>query len=89
MTAPMKGPASSPGSPNGRPSSVLGGLCAGGAAAVVLSRTVRGLFAEAASLHVGTLLFSTALLAVVAVLAAAAPAWRAARIDPARALQGE
>jgi len=62
------------------------GVAAGSAGAFLLSRAFRGLFAGAAALHIETLVLSTLVLLAVAILASAAPSWKAVRVEPSTAL---
>lgn len=66
---------------------ILPGLVLGAALAAVSGRLVEGLLYEVTSFDPGAYVGATALLAGVGLLACAAPAWRAARLDPARALR--
>lgn len=65
------------------------GLGLGVALWVPLQGLVRGLVYGLSPRDPLTLLFAVAVLAAVGVMAASLPAWRAARVDPARALRGE
>ena len=84
-------------SPGGIMSNVLRrGLipaCAGGAIglgiALVIARTFRALFFEVAPVDAGSLAGGAAILLMVAVVAALAPARRASRVDPSVALRAE
>ena len=84
-------------SPGGIMSNVLRrGLipaCAGGAIglglALVIARMFRALFFEVAPVDAGSLAGGGAILLVVAVIAALAPARRASRVDPSVALRAE
>ncbi len=65
------------------------GGVAGFAGAALLSSGLRGLLYEVAPFDSATLVATAVLVAVVALIAAAHPAWRAARIDPVSALRAE
>jgi predicted permease len=65
------------------------GLVLGLALWVPLQGLVRNLVYGLSPRDPATLLFAVAVLATVGVLAASLPAWRASRVDPARALRGE
>jgi len=65
------------------------GIAIGLIAAATASRLLETLLFEVSQLDVATYLGVAALLAAVALLACAAPAWRAARIEPASALRRE
>lgn len=65
------------------------GLALGIALWVPLQGLVRNLVFGLSPRDPMTLLFAVAVLAAVGVMAASLPAWRAARVDPARALRGE
>jgi ABC-type antimicrobial peptide transport system permease subunit len=65
------------------------GLAAGVAAAVAGTRLLRGLLYGVSATDPTTYLAVALLLSVVALAAAAVPAWRAARTDPGRALRAE
>jgi putative ABC transport system permease protein len=64
------------------------GVLAGGAGAFLLTRTLSTLLFGVTPHDPATFAAAAAVLALVALLAAALPAWRAARIDPATALRG-
>ena len=68
---------------------VAGGIAFGVVGASLLFRLVDNLLFEVATTDPATLAVTIALMLAVAALACAAPAWRAARIDPAAALRGE
>jgi predicted permease len=65
------------------------GLVAGIPAALAASRVGQALLYDLAPGDVPTMLITTGLLALVAAIAAAIPAWRAARIDPVGMLRAE
>jgi predicted permease len=65
------------------------GLAAGIPAALAASRVGQALLYDLAPGDVPTMLITTGLLALVAAIAAAIPAWRAARIDPVGMLRAE
>jgi predicted permease len=67
----------------------LGGLVAGLGGAIALSRVMSSLLYEVAPTDVPTYVAVAALLTLVALLACAIPARRAARVDPAITLRGE
>lgn len=68
---------------------VVPGLALGTVLAAALARALRGLFFGVGPLDPWVYALTVGLLATTALLAAAAPAARAARIDPARALREE
>ncbi len=68
---------------------VAGGTLFGAAGALMLSRLMAKLLYGVKATDPLTFLCGAALLAMVALLAAAVPAWRAARIDPVSALRSE
>jgi putative ABC transport system permease protein len=68
---------------------VAGGIALGVVGAMVLFRLVDGLLFEVAPTDPVALAAAIALMLAVAALACAAPARRAARVDPAAALRGE
>ncbi len=68
---------------------VVVGLVLGLLLWVPLQGLVRNLVFGLSPRDPATLLFAVAVLATVGVLAASLPAWRASRVDPARALRGE
>lgn len=65
------------------------GLAVGTAGAIATGATLRSLLYGVAPWDAVTLLGVVSVLALVALVACAAPAWRAARVDPARVLRGE
>jgi putative ABC transport system permease protein len=65
------------------------GVVLGALAAVAASRSLETLLFRVSPLDAATYAAVCALLAVIAVLASSAPAWRAARIDPAITLRTE
>lgn len=65
------------------------GFVVGTLGAMATGSTLRSLLYGVAPWDVPTLAGVVAVLALVAVVACAAPAWRAARVDPARVLRGE
>jgi len=68
---------------------VVAGIALGIVGAGLLFRLVDNLLFEVATTDVGTLAAAVAIMLAVATLACAAPARRAARVDPAVALRGE
>jgi predicted permease len=68
---------------------VLQGIAAGTVLALVLSRLLRGFVFGVTTTDPLTYVAVGALLAAVAAVACAVPAWRAARVDPSRALRAE
>jgi ABC-type antimicrobial peptide transport system permease subunit len=68
---------------------VLLGLLAGAAAALAGTRLLRGFVFGVTTADPATYLAVAALLGVVSLAACAVPAWRAARVDPLRALRSE
>jgi ABC-type antimicrobial peptide transport system permease subunit len=68
---------------------VAAGLAIGLAGAVILSRWVQSLLFGVSRFDVPTFIAAAVAVAIVAALAALAPARRALRIDPARALVTE
>jgi putative ABC transport system permease protein len=67
----------------------LFGVTLGLAASVFFSRLISGLLHDVTPTDIGTLGVAALLLTLVALLASAVPAWRAAEIDPVRALREE
>ncbi len=67
----------------------LTGAAAGLAGAIALARTMRGLLYGVSPLDGVTIATVLALVATVAVVAVARPAWRAAQVDPTTALRAE
>jgi len=67
----------------------LAGVAIGLAAALAVTRALRGLLYEIAPSDPAIFLGAAAVLATVALLASGIPAWRAARIDPMKALRSE
>jgi predicted permease len=67
--------------------SVLLGLVAGLAAVLALGRAMRHLLYGVAPADAPTLVLSALLLGILAVVSCLGPAWRAARVDPLRALR--
>jgi len=65
------------------------GLAIGAAAAFVLTRTMTSLLFDVKAWDPSVFLLVAAVLAAVALAAAAAPSWRATRIDPLTALRHE
>lgn len=65
------------------------GMLAGTVAAAALTRLMSGLLFETSAWDPFTFLLVAALMALVAVIAAATPALRAARVDPARVLHSD
>jgi ABC-type antimicrobial peptide transport system permease subunit len=63
------------------------GVLAGGAGALALTRTLSTLLYGVTPHDPTTFAAAAAVLTVVALAAAALPAWRAARVDPAAALR--
>ena len=63
------------------------GLLLGGVSALVFTRLIRSLLFSVDPTDFMVLLGTALLLAMVAVVACALPAWRATRIDPSVALQ--
>ena len=68
---------------------VAGGILVGVVGAMLLSRLVDSLLFGVATTDPVALAAAVAIMLAVAALASAAPARRAARIDPAAALRGE
>lgn len=66
---------------------VIVGITLGLAGAIGASSAIRGLLYRVQPLDGVTLAGTAGLVAVVALIAAGAPAWRAARVDPVRALK--
>ena len=64
------------------------GVAVGGAGALALTRTLSTMLFGVTPYDPATFAASAGLLTLVALAAAAAPAWRAARVDPAAALRG-
>ena len=64
------------------------GVLAGGAGAFVLTRTLSTLLFGVTAHDPATFAAAAGVLTIVALAAAAVPAWRAARVDPAAALRG-
>ena len=64
-----------------------GGIVAGLAGAMLLSRLIAGMLYGVGSWDPLTFVSVPVVLAVVAVLASMAPAWKAARVDPVIALR--
>jgi predicted lysophospholipase L1 biosynthesis ABC-type transport system permease subunit len=67
----------------------LAGLAIGGAAAVAATRLLRSLLFGVTPLDSPTFVAGGAVILATALLAAFAPAWRAARVDPAVTLRSE
>jgi ABC-type antimicrobial peptide transport system permease subunit len=65
------------------------GLAAGGVTALLAGRWIRALLFGVSPEDPATFLTVAALLAAIAAIACLVPAWRAARIDPVRALREE
>jgi ABC-type antimicrobial peptide transport system permease subunit len=65
------------------------GIAAGVAGAAALARSLAALLFGVKPLDAATFGTVAAILALVALLAASIPAWRAARVDPAIALREE
>lgn len=68
---------------------VVWGLAAGAAGAWPVSRFVKSFLFGVKALDPWTIVFATAILLLVAAVAAAVPAWRAAQVDPTEALRAE
>ena len=68
---------------------IAAGILAGGAAAVALSRVIRGFLYDVSPADAATLAFTALFLAAVALCAGLVPAVRAGRTDPAVALREE
>jgi ABC-type antimicrobial peptide transport system permease subunit len=68
---------------------VLTGLVVGLPAWLIASRSAASLLYGLAPYDATTVVAAAGLLAVIAVAASVGPAWRAARIDPIRALREE
>ena len=66
-----------------------GGLAFGTPAALGLGRVLRKMLFQVTPSDPATIIAMVATLATVALLAAAIPAWRAARLDPMSALRDE
>ncbi len=66
-----------------------GGICAGLAVAAALTRVMKSLLFGVAAVDPATYIASGAALLAIAILAAAAPAYRAARVDPMTSLRHE
>jgi len=64
------------------------GICIGGAAALGLTRLMGDLLYKTSPRDPGSFVAATATLAIAALAACLAPAWRAMRTDPVRALRG-
>jgi putative ABC transport system permease protein len=67
----------------------VAGIAAGGALALAGTRAMRGLLFEVSPTDAPTFLLAAMLLAATVLGAALASAWRAARVDPVRALRSE
>jgi putative ABC transport system permease protein len=67
----------------------LWGLLAGGLGTWVLTRYLASLLFAVSPADLPTLLGASLLLGAIALLACLLPAWRAARVDPMRALRNE
>ena len=67
----------------------LCGLAIGLVASFIFAELISGLLHDVVPTDVGTLGVVAVLLTVVALVASAAPAWRASEIDPVQALQEE
>jgi ABC-type antimicrobial peptide transport system permease subunit len=67
----------------------LTGAAAGLAGAIALARTMRGLLYGVSPIDGVTIASVLALVATVALVAVARPAWRAAQVDPTTALRAE
>jgi predicted permease len=65
------------------------GIAAGISGSLALARTIRGLLFEISPYDPRSFLVAAVLLIIVAALAALAPAWRSARVDPIVALRHE
>jgi ABC-type antimicrobial peptide transport system permease subunit len=65
------------------------GLLLGVAGALAASRIIGSLLFEVEPTDPATIAGMTGVLALVALAAGAIPAWRAAHVDPVRALRGE
>lgn len=63
------------------------GITAGIVAALALTRFLRSLLYGIAATDVATFIAMTALILLVAIIATAAPAWRASRLDPVKSLR--
>jgi ABC-type antimicrobial peptide transport system permease subunit len=67
----------------------LAGLAVGLAGAAATTRLIKGMLFGVESLDPATFVGTTAFLAVVALLAALLPAWRATQVDPVDSLRAE